>query len=403
MTAIVVIAFEMPRYIFATFAMGVIKVLKTAQPPSPLLRVSAIVPTSKGGLTICGTVKSLLSQNPPLHEIIIVDDGSPDQCSVLLQEFSKTRPALKIIHHKQRAGKSAAINHGAYFATGELLLIIDDDTELAPTGALKLAMAFSDDRVAAASGNLMVKNCKENPLTALQTLEYLLAMPIGRGFLNYLNAMSCCSGAFSMFRTDRFKDIGGMNVGPGEDLEITLRLRQAGYRTKFVDSALGLTEVPTSVRALFRQRLRWDGDAFAIRVLMYREMSFLKKNESLGNSLQRFDYIFFDLLPTILFPFYLTWLWLQFGSSTLDILIALYSILFWLYLLNVVLAITITNKSLTWLDIAVLPIMPLYQGIAMRLVRFIAISDEILLARSHQDPLVPSNVRQSLYGDRHRD
>ena len=109
------------------------------------------------------------------------------------------------------------------------------------------------------------------------------------------------------------------------------------------------------------------------------------------------------MLPTILFPFYLTWLWLQFGSSTLDILIALYSILFGLYLLNVVLAITITNKSLTWLDIAVLPIMPLYQGIAMRLVRFIAISDEILLARSHQDPLVPSNVRQSLYGDRHRD
>lgn len=395
-----VIALEVPRYSFAIFAMGVSRIISSGLTPISSKRVTAVVPAYNGGSDLRLTIESLLKQNHPIHEIIVVDDGSTDGSCLFLDELIQTQPKVALLHHRQRAGKSAAINHAAHKATGELLLVIDHDTCLAPDGCARLASAFEDADVAAASGNLMVGNRNRNPLTALQSLEYMLAIAIGRGFLNQFNAMSCCSGAFSMFRTDALRAIGGLNVGPGEDLEITLRLRNAGYKIRFVEAALGVTAVPQTIGTLFRQRLRWDGDALGIRMLMYREHSFFRKGEPLSGVLQRMDYIFLELLPTIIFPFYLMWLWIAYGTQTIDVLIALYVVLFWLYCFNIVVGMIITKRSLSWLDLAVLPIMPLYQGIFMRLIRFIAISDEILLARSQHDPLVPSQVRKALYGDK---
>ena len=403
MTALMVIALELPRYSIAILAMGIANLFTPKTYTDPIKTVTAIVPMYNGGPNVIATLQSLLNQRQPLHEIIVVDDGSIDGSGALVKQFSQKHNNIQILRHKQRAGKSAAINHAAYIASGELLLVIDHDTVLDPTGCECLAQAFNEPNVAAASGNLLVKNRKRNPLIALQSLEYMLAIPIGRGFLNHLNAMSCCSGAFSMFRTDAFRRVGGMNVGPGEDLEITLRFRQAGYAIRFVRGAVAQTAVPETAAALYRQRLRWDGDALAIRLLMYGELSLLKKRERLSDSLQRLDYIFLELLPTIVFPFYLAFLWINYGPQTADILIALYLLLFWLYALNILLAIIITKRALSWLDLIVLPVMPLYQGIIMRLVRFVAISDEILFARSQKDPFVPSHIRKALYGRQNHD
>lgn len=402
-TAILVVVLEAPRYTFAIAALGIGKLLSSPSCAQNNMRVTAIVPTYNGGARLSDTLQSLVQQREPMHEILIIDDGSTDDTQSLVSAFAKRHANIKLIRHKQRAGKSAAVNHAAYLATGELLLIIDNDTTLASDGCKFLAAQFIDPDVAAASGNLLVSNKNRNALTALQSVEYMLAIPIGRGFLSYLNAMSCCSGAFSMFRTNAFRQVGGLNVGPGEDLEITLRLRQAGYSIRFSETAVAHTSVPQTFTDLIRQRLRWDGDAVAIRLFMYRELSFFKKSEPLPNALQRLDYIFLELLPTIIFPFYLCWLWLEFGAGFIDILIALYIVLFWLYGLNLLLAAIITKRALTWLDFIVLPIMPLYQGIVMRLVRFVAISDEIMLARSHHDTYVPDHVREALYGEKHRE
>ena len=400
MTAILVVALEVPRYTVAIIAMGATRFSRQSPCHTVSTPITAIVPTHNGGERVCATLQSLLNQTVPLHQILVVDDGSTDQTRAILTKFLNNHPQIQLIAHQQRAGKSAAVNHAAFLATGDLLLIIDDDTLIDSTGCMHLAQAFDDPNVATVSGNLLINNRNRNPLTALQSLEYMLAMSIGRGFLSHLNAMSCCSGAFSMFRKDIFNAIGGLNVGPGEDLEITLRIRHAGYRVRFIDRAIAETTAPPTATALFKQRLRWDGDAVAIRLLMYREMSFFKKNEPIANSFQRLDYIFLELLPTVAFPFYLAALWIDYGTHAIDILIALYIVLMWLYLFNIILAVIITNRMLSWLDILALPVMPLYQGIVMRLVRFIAISDEIILSRSRHDPYVPEKVRQALYGDR---
>jgi cellulose synthase/poly-beta-1,6-N-acetylglucosamine synthase-like glycosyltransferase len=189
-----------------------------------------------------------------------------------------------------------------------------------------------------------------------------------------------------------------MNVGPGEDLEITLRIRKAGYLVRFAENALAETTVPQSVAALIRQRIRWDGDAVAIRLLMYDETSFFDRRESSSDVFQRLDYIFLELVPALVFPFYLMTLWLDYGYNMIDVLIAIYFVLFWLYFFNLILAIIMTRRRLSVLDLLVLVLMPIYLGLLMRLIRLVAISYEILWARSQKSPFVPSRIREALYG-----
>jgi cellulose synthase/poly-beta-1,6-N-acetylglucosamine synthase-like glycosyltransferase len=396
-TAFLVIALEIPRYSFAIVAVGIQSLRHRPPHAHQRHRITAIVPILNGGREATLAIESLLTQHWPVDEIIMVDDGSDQVHARHLDAFAQQHPQVRLIRHRRRAGKSAATNHAAQLATGELLLTLDHDTCLEHHASMRLAQAFNNPSVAAACGNLLVTNRRRNPLTSLQSLEYLLSIGIGKRFLNYINAISCCSGAFSMYRADAFREIGGLNVGPGEDLEITLRLRQAGYQIAFVDDAYGETAVPQIVSGLFKQRLRWDGDALMIRMLMYGEWSFFKHREPVANTLQRLDYIFLELLPTVIFPFYLVFLWMSYGLAMMDILVALYVVLFWLYAMNIVLGIVISKRSISWLDVLVLPVMPLYQGIIMRLVRFVAISDEVLLARSRHDPYVPEHVRAALY------
>jgi hypothetical protein len=116
-----------------------------------------------------------------------------------------------------------------------------------------------------------------------------------------------------MYRRDVFLRQGGLDVGPGEDLEYSLRLRRLGYLIRFVPDAWAETDGPTNAISLLRQRARWDRDALRIRFMMYGELSFFHRLERLPDTLQRLDFIVFDLVPTLTLPFYLAYVVLLFG------------------------------------------------------------------------------------------
>ncbi|MFP3787151.1 glycosyltransferase, partial [Burkholderia sp. SIMBA_024] len=73
------------------------------------------------------------------------------------------------------------------------------------------------------------------------------------------------SGAFSAFRRKALDDIRGFDVGGGEDLDTTIRLRLKGWRIEYAPEAVCYTDVPTTVYQYIRQRLRWERDAIWIR------------------------------------------------------------------------------------------------------------------------------------------
>ena len=395
-----VIIFEVPRYVMSTISMAIFGV-RGVPARDCLTSISVIIPTFNGAAGLERTVRSLREQNARVVEIIIIDDGSTDlTCEAALRLVKEQRVSFAL-HHRHRAGKSAAINHAARFAQGDLLLIVDSDTVIeGHDGLAFMAAAFADPLVAAASGNIRARNRDDSLWSSFQALEYLVSITAGRSFLNNLDSIACCSGAFSMFRRDVFLSIGGMNVGPGEDLEITLRLRHLGYRVTFVGAALAATHVPVSFSKLVRQRLRWDRDAISIRMMMAKHQAHSSFSHSLGDVLQRLDFMVFELFPTLFFPFYCIYVLYYFGPDAAAFFIGVYLYLLGLYIVNLAVVIITIRTKISWFEALTLVGLPFYQGILMKMVRLYAFATEMLFAASHRDDFVPARVRQALYGRR---
>ena len=76
-------------------------------------------------------VDSLLAQDITDYEIILVDDGSPDKCPQICDEYAEQYSNIKVIH-QVNAGLSAARNSGIKVATGDYIMFVDSDDYLQP-------------------------------------------------------------------------------------------------------------------------------------------------------------------------------------------------------------------------------------------------------------------------------
>ncbi|RSZ62119.1 glycosyltransferase family 2 protein [Corynebacterium hylobatis] len=104
----------------------------------------------------------------------------------------------------------------------------------------------------------------ENPLVAMQTIEYYRSFLIGRVALAEHNLMLICSGAFTVFDKQLLIDHDGLATDViGEDMEIVVRLQKSlidngmNKRIVHVSDAICYTEAPESLKVLHRQRRRW--------------------------------------------------------------------------------------------------------------------------------------------------
>lgn len=91
-----------------------------------MAEISIIVPVYKVELYLHECIDSLICQTFTDIEIILVDDGSPDNCGKICDEYAKKDNRIKVIH-KQNAGLSSARNSGLEIANGKYICFIDSD------------------------------------------------------------------------------------------------------------------------------------------------------------------------------------------------------------------------------------------------------------------------------------
>ena len=94
-------------------------------------KISVIVPVYKVEAFLDRCVQSIVSQSYKNLEIILVDDGSPDNCPSLCDAWAAKDSRIKVIH-KENGGLSDARNAGMAIATGELMGFVDSDDWIAP-------------------------------------------------------------------------------------------------------------------------------------------------------------------------------------------------------------------------------------------------------------------------------
>lgn len=91
--------------------------------------ISIVVPIYKVEEYLDENIKSLLNQTYKNLEIILVDDGSPDNCGKICDEYASKDSRIKVIH-KKNGGLSDARNHGINIATGKYIVFVDSDDYL---------------------------------------------------------------------------------------------------------------------------------------------------------------------------------------------------------------------------------------------------------------------------------
>lgn len=93
--------------------------------------VSVIVPVYKVEPYIHQCVDSILAQTYPDFELILVDDGSPDNCGKICDEYANQDSRIHVIH-QENGGLSAARNAGIDAAKGEYITFVDSDDFIHP-------------------------------------------------------------------------------------------------------------------------------------------------------------------------------------------------------------------------------------------------------------------------------
>ncbi|KRE75539.1 glycosyltransferase [Paenibacillus sp. Soil750] len=92
-------------------------------------KISVIVPMYKVEEFLPGCMASILNQVYTNFEIILVNDGSPDNCGELAESYAARDKRIKVIH-KANGGPSSARNAGIEAATGKYIVFIDSDDEV---------------------------------------------------------------------------------------------------------------------------------------------------------------------------------------------------------------------------------------------------------------------------------
>ena len=97
-----------------------------------MCKISVITPVYKVENYLKKCIDSILSQTISDFELFIVDDGSPDSCGAIADEYALMDPRVKVIH-KENGGAPSARNEGIKEASGEYLYFPDSDDWLEPT------------------------------------------------------------------------------------------------------------------------------------------------------------------------------------------------------------------------------------------------------------------------------
>jgi cellulose synthase/poly-beta-1,6-N-acetylglucosamine synthase-like glycosyltransferase len=266
--------------------------------------VSVLFAAYNEEVPIVNAVRSVLANDYPEFEVIVVSDGSTDGTLDVLREafqlqrrhiffrkrfetkairgiYRSTSDPRLIVVDKENGGKADSLNCALNFARYRYVLAIDADTILAPDALMAgmrlvlrdpgnvlgvtsiLGVAETpEERVAEPRG---ARRVDRSLLLAFQQLDFERSYLTARLGWSRFNFMLCNAGAFAMWRRDVLEEVGGFSTTfTCEDIELTFRVhehfRRTGkpYRILSLGETVGATEGPTGIRSLIRQRERWQ-------------------------------------------------------------------------------------------------------------------------------------------------
>lgn len=114
--------------------------------PTPSLSIFFPAYNDAGTIASLALVAHMTARElTPDHEVIVVDDGSPDHTGALLDEMARHFRWLKVVHHEKNRGYGGALRTGFEAASRELVFYTDGDAQYDPRELKALWQAFSPE------------------------------------------------------------------------------------------------------------------------------------------------------------------------------------------------------------------------------------------------------------------
>jgi O-antigen biosynthesis protein len=210
------------------------------RPQSNSPKVSIIIPTRDQGELLTKCLESIFKfTNYPDFEVILVDNQTVDPVALA----SMKNYTVKIIHFNEKFNFSAACNAGAKASSGELLLFLNNDTEVLEHDWLeKLVCYFEDDQIGVTGPILLYPDGRIQHAgvvigprgTADHVMRFFPNDVDGyAGSLSTSREVSAVTAACMVIRRGLFFDIGCFSTDFNkhyQDVDLCLKVREQGYR-----------------------------------------------------------------------------------------------------------------------------------------------------------------------------
>jgi GT2 family glycosyltransferase len=209
-----------------------------------MLSPSVIVPNLNGVAFLGVCFDALRRQTCPPLETILVDDGSTDaSIDLVVARY----PEVRVVRHPRTRGVAAAFNSGLRAASGDLIVLLNNDTEAEPTWLAELCGALEADPGASSAASKLLLFDRRDVLHSAGDYYGRDGMPGNRGvwrkdegqFDGLRETFGPC-GAAAAFRRSLFDEIGTFDESLGsylEDVDLSFRARLRGQRCRFVPTA----------------------------------------------------------------------------------------------------------------------------------------------------------------------
>lgn len=215
-------------------------------PSDALPTVSVIIPNYNGLRFLDTCLNALRGQTYPRDrlDIILVDDGSCDNSVPHVREHY---PEVRVLVLERNRGLAAACNRGAEIAQGEIIALLNNDTEAEPGWVDALVAALEEHPWAGAAASKMLLFDQRNVLHSAGDLMGVDGIPRNRGvweedrgqFDRDRVVFGGCGGAVA-YRREVWQALGGFDEDLFmylEDVDLAWRMQLRGWGTVFAPTA----------------------------------------------------------------------------------------------------------------------------------------------------------------------
>ena len=211
--------------------------------------------------SIASTLSGIFLQDYPADiHIIVINDGSSDKTVDSVKALQSAHPNLELINLGHNGGKASALNHGLAKCTTDIIISIDADSYILKDGISHLVGRYLSDPIntKAVAGEILIRNSRENWITKAQEWDYFLGIATIKRIQSLFQGTLVAQGAFSLYDRKTVVELGGWPEMVGEDIVLTWKILDAGYRVGHAEDALAFTDCPNTLQKFVNQRRRWS-------------------------------------------------------------------------------------------------------------------------------------------------